>query len=171
MTSVKAMADHMGISCIPRFRPLQILAFFGLTTLSVACRESGPLATVHTSRGPVRVRLELALTPEAQERGLMYRSALAEDHGMLFVFTEDRDHSFWMKNTLIPPDMLFIGVDGKVVGVHADATPLSTAPISGGRPPRSAREPRGATAARRGIAAGDRVEFEGVPGVGGRGAS
>ena len=113
---------------------MQIATLLGLATLAMGCREPGPTATVHTARGPVRVRLEVALTPEAQERGLMYRTALADDQGMLFVFPHDADHSFWMKNTLIPLDMVFITADGRVAGVHANATPLSTAPISVGHP-------------------------------------
>ena len=142
---------------------MQIATLFALAALAVDCRQPGPVATVHTARGPVRIRLELALTPEAQERGLMYRSSLPEDQGMLFVFPEDTDHSFWMKNTLIPLDMLFIAADGTVVGLHANATPLSTAPIGVGRPSRYVLEVPGGSAARRGIAAGDRVEFRGVP--------
>ena len=141
---------------------MQLAALLALAVLAVACRQPGPVATVHTARGSVRIRLELALTPEAQERGLMYRSSLPEDQGMLFVFPADADHSFWMKNTLIPLDLLFIAADGTVVGLHANATPLSTASIGVGRPSRYVLEVPGGNAARRGIAAGDRVEFQGV---------
>ena len=81
---------------------------------------------------------------------------------MLFIFAEDRDHEFWMKNTFIPLDMLFIAADGRVVGVHADATPLSTARIAAGTPSRFVLEVAGGFAARHGIAPGDRVELDGV---------
>ena len=81
---------------------------------------------------------------------------------MLFVFDEDRNHSFWMKNTLIPLDMLFIARDGTVVGIHANATPLSTADIAVGKPSRYVLEVPGGWAARHGIAAGAQVEFRGV---------
>ena len=142
---------------------MQIAALLALAAVAAGCSHDGPVAAVHTTRGPVHIRLELAVTPEAQERGLMYRPSLAEDQGMLFVFPEDADHSFWMKNTLIPLDMLFITADGTVVGLHANATPLSTASITVGRPSRSVLEVPGGSAARHRIAVGDRVEFQGVP--------
>ncbi len=146
---------------------MQIPAAAALLALAVACRETGPVAVMHTARGPTSIRLELALTPDKQAQGLMYRTSLADDHGMLFVFPTDTDHSFWMKNTLIPLDLIFIAADGRVVGVHPNATPLSTAAISVGRRSRYVLEVPGGNAARRGIAAGDRVEFRGVPGPAG----
>jgi len=114
------------------------------------------------------VSLEVAATPAERERGLMYRSSLAEGRGMLFVFDEDGNHGFWMKNTLIPLDMLFIARDGTVVGVHANATPLSTANISVGKSSRYVLEVPGGWAARHGIAAGARVELRGVHALGDR---
>ena len=134
---------------------------FALAALS-ACRPDGPLAVIHTAGGPVRVTLEVATTPEALAKGLMYRNALPDGHGMLFVFAADADHRFWMKNTLIPLDMLFIAADGRIVGIHAEATPLSTAQVGVGRPSRYVLEVPGGWAARRGVAAGDRVELVGV---------
>jgi uncharacterized membrane protein (UPF0127 family) len=128
----------------------------------VACRSSGPAAIVHTASGTVRVSLEVAVTPETQRQGLMYRTSLRDGHGMLFVFPAEDHHTFWMKNTLIPLDMLFIAGDGHIVGIHADAVPLSTAPIGVGRPSRYVLEVAGGYAARRGIASGDRVELDGV---------
>jgi uncharacterized membrane protein (UPF0127 family) len=128
-----------------------------------ACRAEEPTAVVHTAAGPVEVRLELALTPEVQRQGLMYRSSLADGRGMLFVFPRDADHRFWMKNTLIPLDMIFIARDGRVVGIHPDATPLSETAVGIGRPSRYVLEVPGGWAARRGVAPGDRVELRGVP--------
>ena len=145
-----------------RVKPTAAALLLALVALA-ACRVDGPRAVVHTTQGAVRVTLELATTPEAQAQGLMYRTALADDHGMLFVFAADADHRFWMKNTLIPLDMLFIGADGRIVGIHPDATPLSTAQIGVGQPSRYVLEVPGGYAARRGIAAGDHVEFLGVP--------
>ena len=126
------------------------------------CRDRGPVAVIQGAGGAVEVALEVVATPAQQERGLMYRSSLAEGRGMLFVFDEDRNHSFWMKNTLIPLDMLFIARDGTVVGIHANATPLSTADIAVGKPSRYVLEVPGGWAARHGIAAGAQVEFRGV---------
>jgi uncharacterized membrane protein (UPF0127 family) len=121
---------------------------------------------VHRADGStVRVALEVMNTPAARERGMMYRPALAEDHGMLFVFPEEVEHPFWMKNTLVPLDMLFIAGDGRIVGIHADAVPLSTASLSVGQPSTYVLEVNGGWAARHGVRAGDRIEFRDVPGV------
>jgi len=112
---------------------------------------------IHTAAGArAEVAVEVAATPEAQARGLMYR------RGMLFVFPAEAPHEFWMKNTFIPLDMIFIGADGRIVGIHANATPLSTAPLGVERPSRYVLEVPGGWAARRGVAPGDRVELRGT---------
>ena len=126
------------------------------------CRDRGPVAVIRGPGGAVEVSLEVAATPAERERGLMYRTSLAEGRGMLFVFDADGNQSFWMKNTLIPLDLLFIARDGTVVGIHANATPLSTANIAVGKPSRYVLEVPGGWAARHGISAGARVEFRGV---------
>jgi hypothetical protein len=82
---------------------------------------------------------------------------------MLFVFPDESVRAFWMKNTLIPLDMLFIAADGRVVGIHREATPLSTAPVGVGAPSRYVLEVPGGYAARRGIRPGDRVTLRGLP--------
>lgn len=143
-----------------RLRPL--VAVLAALVAGLACTGTEPAAVVHTARGPVTVSLEVAATPAAQQRGLMYRTALADDHGMLFVFPDARPHDFWMKNTLIPLDMIFIAADGRVVGIRAETPPLSTAPIGVAEPSRWVLEVPGGYAARRGIAAGDTVELRGV---------
>ena len=130
--------------------------------LPAGCRDRGPVAVIQGAAGAVEVTLEVAATPAERERGLMYRSSLAEGRGMLFVFDQDGNHTFWMRNTLIPLDMLFIARDGTVVGIHANATPLSTANISVGKPSRYVLEVPGGWVARHGIAAGARVEFRGL---------
>ena len=126
------------------------------------CRDRGPVAVIRGPGTAVEVSLEVAATPAERERGLMYRSSLAEGRGMLFVFDADGNQSFWMKNTLIPLDLLFIARDGTVVGIHANATPLSTANIAVGKPSRYVLEVPGGWAAQQGIAAGAQVEFRGV---------
>jgi len=127
---------------------------------AVACAgEPLPTARIHAKDGAVDVAVEIVSTPEAVQRGLMYRTELADGHGMLFVFAEEKDHRFWMKNTLIPLDMIFIGADETIVGIHADAVPLSTATVGVGRPSRWVLEVPGGWSARRGVAAGQRVEL------------
>jgi uncharacterized membrane protein (UPF0127 family) len=121
-----------------------------------------PRVVVETRGGRFPVAVEVVRTDEARARGLMFRSALAADAGMLFVFEESGEHAFWMKNTLIPLDMIFIDDDGRVSGVVARATPGSLEPRSGGRS-RFVLEVNGGWAEAHGVAAGDPVRFEGVP--------
>jgi len=132
--------------------------------LAAACaRESLPVARIHRADGVVEVAVEVVSTPEALARGLMYRTELADGRGMLFVFPDESDHRFWMKNTLIPLDMIFIAADGAIVGIHRDATPLSTATMGVGRPSRYVLEVPGGWAARSGVATGQRVELPLAP--------
>jgi uncharacterized membrane protein (UPF0127 family) len=95
----------------------------------------------------------------------MFRKSLAPDAGMLFDYQAPSMASMWMKNTLIPLDMLFIARDGRIVGIHPGAVPLSTASISVGAPSALVLEVNGGWTARHGIRAGDRLEFRGVPGL------
>jgi hypothetical protein len=108
------------------------------------------------------VVVEVARTDADRERGLMFRQKLGADEGMLFVFPESRDHSFWMKNTLIPLDMIFIAESGTVVGVVQDAEPMTTTPRGVGAPSRYVLEVNGGWSAAHGVARGDRARFEGV---------
>ncbi|MCX7959168.1 MAG: DUF192 domain-containing protein [Deltaproteobacteria bacterium] len=80
--------------------------------------------------------VEVASTDEERQKGLMFRKSLPEDAGMLFIFRNDAMHSFWMKNTYIPLDMIFIGSDMNVAGVFRNAVPLSEESISIDRPSR-----------------------------------
>ena len=92
----------------------------------------------------------------------MQREQLAPDAGMLFLFDETEDHSFWMKDTLIPLDMIFVDEGGRVVGVVERAEPLTLSPREVGAPSRYVLEVNGGWAAAHGVAAGDRVRFENV---------
>jgi uncharacterized membrane protein (UPF0127 family) len=71
------------------------------------------------------VNVEVVDTPETRQRGLMYRKHLGPDAGMLFLFDEQQQHTFWMHNTLIPLDMIFIKSDWTVLGIVENATPLT----------------------------------------------
>ena len=142
---------------------MQIRVAAALLLALVGCRDQGgPVARLHAAGTTVDVALEIADTPETRTRGLMYRSELPDGRGMLFVFDKEEDHEFWMKNTFIPLDMVFIGTDSRVVGVHPNATPLSTANVGVGRPSRFVLEVPGGWAARHRVAAGDQVELRGV---------
>ncbi len=108
------------------------------------------------------VAIEVARTPLEVERGLMFREKLGADAGMLFVFPDTAEHTFWMKNTLIPLDMIFADEDGTVVGVVHGAEPLTTSPRSVGAPSRYVLEVNGGWAAAHGVARGDRLRVEGI---------
>ncbi len=119
--------------------------------------------TIETASGArLRVAVEVARTGEELERGLMYRRQLAPDAGMLFVFGESDVQSFWMKNTLIPLDMLFISEDARVAGIVERAEPLTTTGRSVPAPSRYVLEVNGGWCAAHGVKKGDAVRFEGV---------
>ena len=105
----------------------------------------------------VTYQVELADTPAEISRGLKYRTALAPDSGMLFVFDGDANRYFWMENTLIPLDMIYISSDGRVVGVRENAVPGSTVNIDPPGPCMYVLEVRGGQCRQYGICAGDPV--------------
>lgn len=119
---------------------------------------------VETSGGAHHaVRVELARTDPERARGLMFRERLDADAGMLFLFDGSEDHGFWMKNTLIPLDMIFIADDGRIAGIVERAEPQTTTLRSVGAPSRYVLEVNGGWCAAHGVRAGDRVRFENVP--------
>jgi uncharacterized membrane protein (UPF0127 family) len=125
--------------------------------------EAGARVVIETARGARHaVSVELARTDAERARGLMHRRALGRDAGMLFLFDETAEHAFWMKDTLIPLDMIFIGEDGRVTGVVARAVPGDLTPRSAGGPSRYVLEVNGGWAEAHGVAPGDRVRFENV---------
>lgn len=103
--------------------------------------------------------VEVARTPDQQEHGLMERRSLAPDAGMLFPFDPPRPASFWMRNTLIPLDMLFIRPDGTIARVAANTVPMSETPVAVEEPMTAVLELRGGRAAELGIREGDRVSW------------
>lgn len=114
-----------------------------------------------TKGGKIAFQVEVARTPEEQARGLMYRTSLAEDRGMIFPMTPPRFASFWMKNTYIPLDLIFIRTDGSIARIAANAVPEDLSPISSGEPVAAVLEIAGGGAARHGIVEGDRVSWVG----------
>lgn len=123
-----------------------------------------PRVVIETAAGSsLTVAVELARTDEERSRGMMHRRELAPEAGMLFIFSENEPRAFWMKNTLLPLDMLFIDDGGRVVGLIERAEPLTTSPRDPGVPSRYVLEVNGGWAARHGVRPGDRVRFENVP--------
>jgi len=121
-----------------------------------------PAVRFETPRGPWVVLVEIARTGPEQARGLMFRRELPSDRGMLFVFQETSDRTFWMRNTLIPLDIIYLGDDRRVVGVVANAEPRTETLRSVGKPSRYVVEVAGGEAAAHGVGAGTRAVFLGV---------
>lgn len=115
--------------------------------------------TVRTPRGDVPLALELAATPEAREHGLMNRDTLAPNDGMLFLFPRTQRVAFWMKNTRIPLDILFIDEKGRIAHIAASTTPYSEAPIDSTKPVGAVIELAGGQAAARKLQEGDSVTY------------
>jgi uncharacterized membrane protein (UPF0127 family) len=112
---------------------------------------------VVTARGAQVFRVEVVDTDETRARGLMFRTEMAADQGMLFDFRREESVAFWMKNTYLPLDMIFVRADGKIRSIAADTTPLSEAPVAAGGPVRFVLEVNAGTAARLGIRPGDTI--------------
>lgn len=106
-----------------------------------------------------QVAVELAETPAAIERGLMYRQHLPPDRGMLFIFPDEALRTFWMKNTLIPLDMIFISSEREVVGVVENAEPQTATPRRVDAPSQYVVEVNAGWARRHGVEAGTDVRF------------
>ena len=151
------------------------LASTGARVSLPACRSDGqraapasapantaPHVTIDAGDRKIVFRVEVALTEEQHARGLMYRTRLATDAGMIFVFDEPQIQRFWMKNTLIPLDMIFIGADHRVVGVVENAAPETENERMVGAPSQYVLEIGGGLAAQLGIRAGQPVDFQGV---------
>ena len=115
--------------------------------------------TIRSATGTHRFRVEVAATPEQQTLGLMFRRSVGRDQGMIFPFATPRPAAFWMKNTLVPLDMIFIRADGTIARI-ATATPLSLESVPSGEPVAAVLELRGGRSAELGIREGDVVEWE-----------
>ena len=121
-----------------------------------------PRVVVESATGAHAVTVEVARTDAERALGLMHRRSLPEDAGMLFVFAESDLHSFWMKNTLIPLDLVFIAEDGRIVGIVERAEPLTTTQRWVDAPSRYVLEVNGGWCAKRQVRVGDRIRFENV---------
>ncbi|ATY31937.1 DUF192 domain-containing protein [Sphingomonas psychrotolerans] len=124
------------------------------------------LATVQTKSGPRQFNVEVARTTAEQERGLMFRTNIPADGGMIFIPYPaagggPREASFWMKNTPTPLDILFIRPDGTIAAIAANAIPYSETPAKSGEPVNAVLEINGGKAAELGIAPGDKVRWTG----------
>lgn len=129
---------------------------FGLASAAgVAAAEKTGEIHVDTRTGKHKLTVEWAVTPSERERGLMGREKMAADHGMLFDFGSEQPLYFWMKNTPLSLDMIFIRADGQTSRIEKRTTPFSEDLIPGGAPARYVLELVGGSADRLGLARGD----------------
>jgi uncharacterized protein len=140
---------------------ITVLAFFSIIIIQTAC--SGDVArqdvlTIETkNNGPIVFHVEMAVSSDELSRGLMNRTDLAEDSGMLFVFPDIEQRAFWMKDTLIPLDMIFIAEDGTIHHIHHMAKPLDLTRVTSEGPSKAVLEINGGLSDILGIAKGDKV--------------
>ncbi len=149
------MAERM----IDRRAMLAGLALGGLVSTDHALAAAQKLETVEvvTGQGRTRFQVEIAATRAEQERGLMFRKSLAPDRGMLFIYKRPQPAAYWMKNTLIPLDIIFIQPDGHILSIARNARPLDQTPLASGGLILGVLEIAGGRAAQLGILPGDRV--------------
>ena len=110
-----------------------------------------------TAGGVRKLHVELAVTPAELAYGLMFRTSLADDHGMLFLYSETREVRMWMRNTYIPLDMVFIRPDGTVLRVEPNTEPLSERIIESGGSVSAVLEMAGGATQRIGLKPGDKI--------------
>lgn len=150
-----------------------VLALAILPLPLAACGSTGGNAAAVTSEAGLKVipvtvtqngkahvfSTEVAATPEQQEQGLMYRKALAPDAAMLFPFPQPKYASFWMKNTLIPLDIVYVRSDGTIDKIAENTVPMSEVPVASGGEVAAVLELAGGTAERLGIDEGATVSW------------
>lgn len=152
-----------GASLFFAFRHFQaalIMFWYDTTGLEPKFRKDAVLSLLDAegkSRGDFEV--EIVDSKASIELGLMFRKQMAANRGMLFVFKDEKPRVFWMKNTMIPLDMVFLGADSSVVSVRSAEKIFSTKPVFSGRPARFVLELNLGTAKRIGLTEGDRMRL------------
>jgi uncharacterized membrane protein (UPF0127 family) len=138
-----------------------LLAWFAVLFPVTAC-QAQPQVTIATGGGrELTFHVEVADTPAKRELGLQYRRDLDADRGMIFLFPGESEHTFWMKNTPIPLDMIFINSDRKIVGIVEQAVPFSTDSRAVRAASQFVLEINGGLSQRHGFKIGDSVRFQG----------
>jgi uncharacterized membrane protein (UPF0127 family) len=138
------------------FRSMLVVATLATLPLAAQSADSYVVLNGH------RYTIEIAADDASRAHGLMDRTQMDADHGMLFVFDDDAPRAFWMKNTKIPLDMLFYDADNRLVSIQHDVPPCIADPCAGyssGAPARYVLELNAGEAAKRGLTSGDRIEI------------
>ena len=160
---------------------MRIVALMAAATALIACNAEQPGSTsqavpatapsglpliplqIHSGGRAHDFRVEVARTVDEQAQGLMFRERLGPNEGMLFPFSPPRPASFWMKNTLIPLDMIFVRPDGTIGRIAVNTVPQSLDPVAYDQPAAAVLEIAGGRSVELGIKAGDRVSWPGGP--------
>ena len=151
----------MGFSSIARPAVTAVRMAVALVVLAVLGACSGNAedrAVLHTAKGDFSFNIEIADDNKERQDGLMFRTELKPDAGMLFDYGHEQLAAFWMQNTLIPLDMIFIGADGVIKTIHVNARPLDTTSIPSEVPVRFVLEIPGGRSQEIGLAVGDTLE-------------
>jgi uncharacterized protein len=138
-----------------------LLASLPVQAQALACRED--TLQLRGPWGQARFTVEIADTDATRSRGLMFRERMARGAGMLFIYDRPQTVAFWMRNTLIPLDMIFVEEDGRVAHVHHEAVPLDETPIWGGNRIQFVLEINGGLARQLGIAVGSEMRHPRLP--------
>ena len=141
---------------------VRVFCLLALSLGPFACRLGSHVIISTKGGDEFAVRVEVVNTPAQRALGLQYRRELGDDQGMLFLFPTEGAQAFWMKDTPLSLDMIFIGSDLKIVGIIHQAVPFSTAMLSVSAPSQFVLEINGGLSKRLGIRAGDPVRFEGI---------
>ena len=143
---------------LTRMRGLAVAAvMIGVSLPLAACSDEKAL-TIRSENGDHTFKVEIVNTPESRAKGLMYVQELAPNAGMLFDFLEEREVSFWMRNTFIPLDMLFIRADGAIANIHVNARPHDVTSIPSEVPVQFVLEIPGGRSVEIGLKPGDTME-------------
>ena len=153
---------HLTKAFAPAIRSAGAVLAMLAVALPVAVKAQDNELTLHTETGDYRFNVEVVDTPESRAQGLMFRTELADDAGMLFDFKEEREVSFWMQNTLIPLDMIFVGTDGVIDTIHVNARPQDPTSIPSEVPVQFVLEIPGGHSVEIGLKPGDTMEHDRV---------
>jgi len=152
-------------------KPFFLALLVGVAAMTTASRSQNAQETLRQENLVVqsgdqthRFVVEVAETDRQRSRGLMYREEMAADHGMLFVFDGEGERFFWMKNTPLPLDIIYIGATGDIVSIAADTTPFSEKVIPSGEAAKFVLELNAGTSASLGIDVGDKVSSPSMAG-------
>lgn len=141
-------------------RFLHIFCYLTAMFLASPAQAMEQLQIMHGDEEIARIAIEVAMSPEQKTKGLMFRESLPARHGMLFLYNPPRNAHMWMKNTLIPLDMLFIDESNRIIHIHSNAKPHDLTSIGAERPVAAVLEINGGEARKLDIRVGDVVMMD-----------